>query len=54
VSEENPHNVMIQNVVAVASLGQRIDLLAIVSAFVNVDYRPKRFPGFHIGCNYAS
>ena len=37
--------VQIQNVVAVATLGQRIDLLSIIKVFVNVDYRPKRFPG---------
>jgi len=32
-------------VVAVASLGQKIDLLAITKIFRNVEYRPKRFPG---------
>ena len=37
--------VEIQNVVAVATLDQGIDLLAIVKVFRNVDYRPKRFPG---------
>ena len=40
-----PHHVEIRNVVAVASLNQEIDLFAIMSAFVNADYRPKRFPG---------
>ena len=35
----------IQNVVAVATLGQKIDLLAIMKVFRNVEYRPKQFPG---------
>ena len=38
-------DVEVQNVVATASLGQEIDLLAIVKAFGNVEYRPKVFPG---------
>jgi len=38
-------SVEIQNVVAVATLGQEMDLLAIMKVFRNVDYRPKRFPG---------
>ena len=38
-------DVRIVNVVAVASLGQRLDLLAIMKAFRNVEYRSKRFPG---------
>jgi len=37
--------VQIQNVVAVATLGQRLDLLAIIKAFRNAEYRPKSFPG---------
>ena len=37
--------VRVNNVVAVATLGQRLDLLAILKAFRNVEYRPKRFPG---------
>jgi transcription initiation factor TFIID TATA-box-binding protein len=41
----SPYNVKIQNVVAVASFGQKLDLLAIVKVFRNVEYRPKRFPG---------
>ncbi len=45
MSEEKPNHVMIQNVVAVATLNQEIDLLAIMSVFMNTDYRPKRFPG---------
>jgi len=36
--------VRIQNVVAVATLGQRLDLLAILKTFRNAEYRPKRFP----------
>ena len=38
-------DVKIQNVVAVATLGQRLDLLAILKSFRNAEYRPKRFPG---------
>ena len=45
MSETSPYDVKIQNVVAVATLGQKMDLLAIMKAFRNVDYRPKRFPG---------
>jgi len=45
MSETSPYDVKIQNVVAVASLGQKIDLLAIMKTFLNVDYRPKKFPG---------
>jgi len=42
----NPDNdVQIQNVVAVASLNQKIDLLAIMKVFRNVEYTPKKFPG---------
>jgi transcription initiation factor TFIID TATA-box-binding protein len=37
--------VQIQNVVAVASLDQKIDLPSIVKGFMNVEYRPKKFPG---------
>jgi len=45
VIEKNKHDVEIQNVVAVASLGQKMDLIAIMKIFRNVEYRPKRFPG---------
>jgi transcription initiation factor TFIID TATA-box-binding protein len=45
VSEGTKYNVEIQNVVAVASLGQKIDLLSILKVFRNVKYKPKRFPG---------
>ena len=46
MSEKNSKfDVVIQNVVAVGSLDQKIDLLAIMKAFLNVEYRPKRFPG---------
>jgi transcription initiation factor TFIID TATA-box-binding protein len=45
MSETSPCDVKIQNVVAVASLDQKIDLLAIMKVFRNVDYRPKKFPG---------
>jgi len=38
-------SVEIQNVVAVATLDQEIDLLAIMKVFRNVKYDPERFPG---------
>ena len=38
-------DIRIQNVVATASLDQKIDLLAIMKVFRNVEYRPKKFPG---------
>jgi len=38
-------NLSVVNVVATASLDQKIDLLAIVKVFRNVEYRPKQFPG---------
>jgi len=38
-------SVKIQNVVAVASLNQKIDLLSIMKVFRNAEYRPKKFPG---------
>ncbi len=45
MSEGTKHDVEIQNVVAVASLSQKLDLNAIMKVFRNVEYRPKRFPG---------
>ena len=45
MSERTRHDVRIQNVVAVASIGQKMDLNAIMKVFRNVKYRPKRFPG---------
>ena len=41
----NKYNVVIQNVVATAALGTKIDLIAIMKNFRNVEYRPKKFPG---------
>jgi len=38
-------DVKIQNVVATANLHQRLDLVSIMGAFRNVEYRPKKFPG---------
>jgi len=38
-------NIRIQNVVATASLDQKLDLIAIMKVFRNVEYRPKKFPG---------
>lgn len=45
MSERTKHGVEIVNVVAVATLGQKMDLLAIMNIFRNAEYRPKRFPG---------
>ncbi len=45
MSERTRHDVNIQNVVAVATLDQNIDLLTIMKFFRNVEYRPKQFPG---------
>ncbi len=38
-------DINIVNVVATASLGQKLDLIAIMKVFRNVEYRPKKFPG---------
>jgi transcription initiation factor TFIID TATA-box-binding protein len=38
-------DVKVENVVATASLDQKLDLIAIMKVFVNVEYRPKKFPG---------
>jgi transcription initiation factor TFIID TATA-box-binding protein len=38
-------DVSLENVVATATLGQRLDLIAIMKVFRNVEYRPKKFPG---------
>jgi len=35
----------IENVVASATLGQKLDLKAILKVFINVEYKPKKFPG---------
>ena len=45
VDTERRVDISIENVVASASLDQRIDLLAIMKVFRNVEYRPKQFPG---------
>jgi transcription initiation factor TFIID TATA-box-binding protein len=37
--------ISIENVVASASIDQKIDLLSIMKVFSNVEYRPKQFPG---------
>jgi transcription initiation factor TFIID TATA-box-binding protein len=37
--------IVIQNVVATATLNQKFNLLDILQTFRNVEYRPKRFPG---------
>ena len=38
-------DINIENVVATASLDQKLDLIAIRKAFLNVEYRHKKFPG---------
>ena len=43
--EGTKYDIVIQNVVAVGSLDQKMDLMAIMKIFRNVKYRPKRFPG---------
>jgi len=45
MSKTSSYEVQVQNVVASASLDQKIDLLAIMKVFKNVEYRPKQFPG---------
>jgi transcription initiation factor TFIID TATA-box-binding protein len=45
VAETRDLEIVIQNVVASASLDQKIDLLTIVKVFRYVEYRPKQFPG---------
>jgi len=45
VSEGTKYDVKIQNVVAVGTLDQKMDLLSILKVFRNAEYRPKRFPG---------
>jgi transcription initiation factor TFIID TATA-box-binding protein len=45
VAEKKDLHISIENVVASATLDQKIDLLAIMKVFRNVEYRPKQFPG---------
>ena len=45
MSDKNRAFINIENVVASATLKQRIDLNAIVRAFPGVEYRPEQFPG---------
>ena len=45
MSKKSPYDVKIQNVVASVTLDQKINLLDIIKAFRNVEYRPKQFPG---------
>jgi transcription initiation factor TFIID TATA-box-binding protein len=42
---DKEHNISVENVVASATLDQKIDLLEIMKVFRNVEYRPKKFPG---------
>jgi len=45
MSKTSLYDVKIQNVVASATLDQKINLLDIMKIFRNVEYRPKQFPG---------
>src|SRR4030065_280425 len=45
MTKTNPYDVKIQNVVASATLDQKINLLDVMKVFRNVEYRPKQFPG---------
>jgi len=45
VDSKKDLHISIENVVASATLDQKIDLLAIMKVFRNVEYRPKQFPG---------
>ena len=38
-------SITIENIVASVTLQQNIDLLSVVKAFPNVEYRPESFPG---------
>ncbi len=38
-------DISVENVVATGSLDQKLDLIAIMKVFRNVEYRPKKFPG---------
>ena len=37
--------ITIQNVVAAATLNQKVDLNAVVKSYPGVEYRPEQFPG---------
>ncbi len=45
MSDQSKAFINIENVVASATLNQRIDLNAIVRVFPGVEYRPEQFPG---------
>jgi transcription initiation factor TFIID TATA-box-binding protein len=45
VAETRDLDIVIQNVVATATLDQKLNLLDIIKVFRNVEYRPKQFPG---------
>ena len=38
-------DISVENEVATATLNQKLDLIAIMKVFRNVEYRPKKFPG---------
>jgi transcription initiation factor TFIID TATA-box-binding protein len=44
-SERKQIDINVENVVASATLNQKINLLDIMQVFRNVEYRPKQFPG---------
>ncbi len=43
--KDNKYNIVVQNVVATASIGTKMDLVAIFRTFMDTEYRPKKFPG---------
>ena len=45
MAETRDLEIVIQNVVATATLDQKLNLLDIIKVFRNVEYRPKQFPG---------
>ena len=45
MAETRDLEIVIQNVVATATLDQKFNLLDIMKVFRNVEYRPKKFPG---------
>ncbi|HUV33354.1 MAG TPA: TATA-box-binding protein, partial [Candidatus Desulfaltia sp.] len=45
MAETRDLEIVIQNVVASATLDQKLNLLDILTIFRNVEYNPKRFPG---------
>ena len=42
---DNKYDIVVQNVVATASIGTKMDLVAIFKTFKDTEYRPQKFPG---------